>query len=78
MSCFVIDAVDLAQKLIRCASVTPADDGAQQVLKDALAPMGFACRDLPFNDIQNLYARLGTGGPHFCFCGHTDVVPPGD
>jgi succinyl-diaminopimelate desuccinylase len=58
--------------------VTPVDDGAQQVLKDALAPMGFACRDLPFNDIQNLYARLGTGGPHFCFCGHTDVVPPGD
>jgi succinyl-diaminopimelate desuccinylase len=74
----MIDAVDLAQKLIRCASVTPVDDGAQQVLKDALAPMGFACRDLPFNGIQNLYARLGTGGPHFCFCGHTDVVPPGD
>jgi succinyl-diaminopimelate desuccinylase len=74
----VIDALDLARRLIRCASVTPADDGAQQVLKDALAPMGFACRDLPFGDIRNLYARLGGEGPHFCFCGHTDVVPPGD
>ncbi|MEQ1865923.1 MAG: succinyl-diaminopimelate desuccinylase, partial [Micropepsaceae bacterium] len=28
--------------------------------------------------IKNLYARLGTAAPNFCFAGHTDVVPPGD
>ena len=28
--------------------------------------------------MQNLYARLGTGSPHLCFAGHTDVVPAGD
>jgi succinyl-diaminopimelate desuccinylase len=29
-------------------------------------------------DIDNLYARLGTAQPNFCFAGHTDVVPVGD
>ena len=29
-------------------------------------------------DVENLYARLGTGAPHLCFAGHTDVVPVGD
>src|SRR6185436_18093514 len=29
-------------------------------------------------DVQNLYARLGSGSPHLCFAGHTDVVPAGD
>lgn len=73
-----IDPVTLTQDLIRCASITPADEGAQAVLKHALEPLGFACRDLPFGNIQNLLARYGDQGPHLCFCGHTDVVPPGD
>ena len=71
----------LAQALIRCASVTPADDGAQAVLVDALRRLGFAVFSLPFGDgaerTPNLFARLGTGAPHLCFAGHTDVVPPG-
>ena len=29
-------------------------------------------------DVENLYARIGTGAPHLMFAGHTDVVPPGD
>jgi succinyl-diaminopimelate desuccinylase len=29
-------------------------------------------------DVENLYARLGTQAPHLMFAGHTDVVPPGD
>ena len=73
-----IDPVALAQDLIRCASITPADAGAQDVLKGALAPLGFACHDVPFGPVKNLFARLGDSGPHLCFCGHTDVVPPGD
>lgn len=73
-----IDAVKLAQDLIKCPSVTPADEGAQQVLKDALSPSGFVCHDVPFGNIQNVFARYGEGGKHLCFCGHTDVVPVGD
>jgi len=77
-----LDPVSLAQALIRCASVTPADAGAQSVLRAVLEPLGFACTDLPFGEgearIENLYARIGSGAPHFCFAGHTDVVPPGN
>ena len=29
-------------------------------------------------DVQNMYARIGSEGPNFCFAGHTDVVPVGD
>ncbi len=77
------DPVALAQALIRCRSVTPADDGALAVLAAALAPLGFACHHLVFEDpasppVGNLYARLGDGRPQLAFAGHTDVVPPGD
>lgn len=74
----LIDPVALTQALVRCPSVTPADAGAQDVLRDALSILGFDCRDLPFGNIKNLLAHKGTAGPHLCFCGHTDVVPPGD
>jgi succinyl-diaminopimelate desuccinylase len=78
-----VDALELARALIRCPSVTPADEGALAVLEKALGPLGFTCHRLPFSepgtpDVDNLYARLGTSGPNFCFAGHTDVVPVGD
>ena len=77
------DPVALAQALIRCASVTPAEGGALALLENALEPLGFACHRLDFSapdtpDVANLYARLGASGPNFCFAGHTDVVPTGD
>lgn len=77
------DLVGLAQALIRCPSVTPRDAGAQDVLAGALERLGFACHRLRFaapgsEPVDNLYARLGTGRPNFCFAGHSDVVPVGD
>ena len=79
----VIDALDLARALIRCPSVTPEDGGSQETLARALESLGFACHHMTFKapgtpDVKNLYARLGTGSPNFCFAGHTDVVPVGD
>ncbi len=73
-----IDAVELAQALVRRPSVTPADVGAMSVVEDALRSLGFACRRMRFGEIENLYARRGTEGPNLCFAGHTDVVPVGD
>ncbi len=70
-------ATALAQELIRCASVTPADVGAQGVLAAHLERLQFAVHRLRFGETENLFARWGTGAPHFCFAGHTDVVPPG-
>ena len=71
------DPLPLAQALIRCPSVTPADAGAQAVLAEALERLGFTVTRLRFGEIDNLFARRGSDGPHVCFAGHTDVVPPG-
>lgn len=76
------DPLPLARALIQRRSVTPADDGALDVLQGALRALGFRCRRMPFSrpgtpDVDNLYARRGEAGPHLCFAGHTDVVPAG-
>lgn len=74
------DAVDLTARLIRCASVTPADGGAIPLLAEVLAAAGFDCRRVDRGGIANLYARWGKAGANkaFGFNGHTDVVPVGD
>ncbi|MGP9814446.1 succinyl-diaminopimelate desuccinylase [Rhodopseudomonas sp. NSM] len=76
-------ALEIAQALLRCPSVTPADAGALGVLEALLKDAGFATHRVTFSepgtaDIDNLYARIGDAAPHLCFAGHTDVVPPGD
>ena len=70
------DPVELAQALIRCRSVTPVEGGALTLLESVLQPAGFTCHRLTMTepgtpDVQNLYARIGTGAPHLCFAGHT-------
>jgi succinyl-diaminopimelate desuccinylase len=77
------DALSIARDLLRCPSVTPADAGALGVLETVLQHAGFDVHRVTFSepgaaDIDNLYARIGTGAPHIAFAGHTDVVPPGD
>lgn len=77
------DALSIARDLLRCPSVTPADAGALGVLERLLGAAGFEVHRVTFTepgaaDIDNLYARIGTGAPHITFAGHTDVVPAGD
>ncbi len=79
----VIDPLEFAQALIRCPSVTPNEGGALDLLQQRLAKLGFVCHRVPFTEngtptVDNLYARIGTAQPNFCFAGHTDVVPVGD
>lgn len=73
----MIDPVELTRDLIRRPSVTPLDEGAMDVLQARLEAMGFDCRRMAFEGIENLYARRGTQRPNLCFAGHTDVVPVG-
>jgi len=79
----MIDALSIAQQLVRCPSVTPADAGALGVLENLLKAAGFEVHRVTFGepgtaDIDNLFARIGSDAPHLTFAGHTDVVPPGD
>jgi len=77
------DAATLTRALVQVPSVTPDAGAALDLVQGWLEPRGFACRRLVFEadgtpDVDNLFARIGTGSPHFCFAGHLDVVPPGD
>jgi succinyl-diaminopimelate desuccinylase len=78
-----IDPVDLAARLIACPSVTPATGAVFDALEEALQGIGFTVHRFlsgaaPDGPVENLYASRGSGGPHFGFAGHLDVVPPGE
>jgi len=72
-----MDPGALTRDLVRCASVTPADGGAQAVLINVLEQAGFTITRLRFGEIENFFAERRAPGAHLCFAGHTDVVPPG-
>jgi len=69
--------LDLTQELIARPSVTPADEGCQQILANRLSALGFQLERLRYGSVDNLWARRGRGAPVLCFAGHTDVVPTG-
>jgi len=77
------DPLAIARDLLRCRSVTPDEGGALKFLEGTLKAAGFTVHRMTFrepgaDDVENLYARIGTASPHLMFAGHTDVVPPGD
>ena len=69
--------LELACELIRRASVTPLDEGCQQLMMARLAACGFAVEPMNIEDVENFWAHRGGEGPVLCFAGHTDVVPTG-
>jgi succinyl-diaminopimelate desuccinylase len=69
--------LELACELIKRRSVTPADEGCQQLMIERLEAIGFCVVRLPFGDVDNFWAVRGESGPTLCFAGHTDVVPTG-
>jgi len=78
-----IDPIALAKALINCPSVTPARGEVFDVLEAALTPLGFTCHrwvmgEPPDGPTENMVAIRGSGGPHFGFAGHLDVVPAGE
>jgi succinyl-diaminopimelate desuccinylase len=77
------DPLAIARDLLRCPSVTPAEGGALSFIEKTLKAAGFTMHRMTFSepgtdDVENLYARIGTEAPNLVFAGHTDVVPPGD
>src|SRR5579872_4456984 len=69
--------LELTRDLMARRSVTPADEGCQELMMRRLAAAGFQIEPLRFGSVENFWARRGSGGPLFCFAGHTDVVPTG-
>jgi succinyl-diaminopimelate desuccinylase len=69
--------LQLTQALISRQSVSPTDGGCQTLMIERLAAAGFTVESLRFGAVDNFWAKRGSGGPVFCFAGHTDVVPSG-
>jgi len=69
--------LELTQDLLARRSVTPADEGCQEVMARRLRAAGFRVEPLRYGNVENLWARRGGEPPVFCFAGHTDVVPSG-
>ena len=75
--------LQLAKELIKFPSITPIDAGIMKFLEKKLKKLGFKTKILEFKEknskpVKNLYARIGTKVPNFCYAGHLDVVPPGN
>ena len=79
----IFNEVKLAKELIKFPSVTPVDAGVMNFLEKKLKKLGFKTKIIEFKEknfqpVKNLYARIGTKSPNFCYAGHLDVVPPGN
>lgn len=72
------DSLQLLEALVQRPSVTPDDQGCQRLIGERLEASGFTLEHMRFDDVDNLWARLGDEGPVFAFAGHTDVVPTGN
>jgi len=76
-------SAQILRDLIQCPSITPQEGGALTYLQKRSEALGFRAERIIFSDdntpdVDNLYSRLGTNGPHLMFAGHTDVVPIGN
>ncbi len=72
-----LNTVDLFLKLLSFPSITPDDAGSLQFIREYLSD--FEAIEIDREEVKNLflYKKFGEG-PHLCFAGHVDVVPPGD
>ena len=77
-----LNELKLAKELIKFPSISPVDAGVMGFLEKQLKKLRFKTKILEFKEkgfkpVKNLYARIGTREPNFCYAGHLDVVPPG-
>lgn len=73
----ICPVIELAQQLIKRPSLSPHDEGCQQLMIDRLKAIGFTVETMDFADTKNFWAWRGEGQT-LAFAGHTDVVPTGD
>ncbi|PVZ83886.1 succinyl-diaminopimelate desuccinylase [Serratia sp. S1B] len=73
----ICPVIELAQQLIKRRSLSPHDEGCQEIMISRLKAIGFTIEPMNFGDTQNFWAWRGQGTT-LAFAGHTDVVPCGD
>ncbi|MFQ5760436.1 MAG: succinyl-diaminopimelate desuccinylase, partial [Acidiferrobacterales bacterium] len=68
---------ELTMALMARPSMTPNDEGCQDLMVERLGPLGFEIERLRFGEVDNFWAQHGQTAPLVVFAGHTDVVPAG-
>jgi len=72
-----LETIELFMKLLSYPSVTPEDCGALSYIRDYLDD--FEAEWINRVNVKNIFLHKRFGdGPHLCFAGHIDVVPPGE
>ena len=69
--------IELLQNLVQIKSISPKDMGCFDLIEKELQDLSFKIERINYQNVENLYATIGTSGKLFCFLGHTDVVPTG-
>lgn len=70
--------LDLSVALMQIESISPQDNGCQQLIRKRLKNIGFDIEDMSRNGVTNTWATMGqSSGPTLVLAGHTDVVPSG-
>ena len=69
--------IELLQSLIKIKSLSPKDMGCFDLIEKELSELNFNIKRINYQNVENLYASVGSSGKLFCFLGHTDVVPSG-
>ena len=72
------DLISLTQALLRCPSITPNEAGTLAIITEFCQQLGMTTKRYDFHDTSNLFATIGPSSPNLLFCGHVDVVPPGE
>ena len=71
--------IDLSRQLIMQASVTPSPCATLDIISEFCQPLGLYCKRYDHEDTANLFiSTQQTQHVDLLFCGHVDVVPPGD
>ena len=53
------EVLELTKELIKRESITPLDEGCQDLVATRLKKLGFAIKHLPFGEVSNLWATYG-------------------
>ena len=69
--------LELTHDLIARASVTPADEGCQELMASRLSHDRISGRAPALWERRQPVGAARRGAPLLCFAGHTDVVPTG-
>jgi len=61
------NSLEFLKLLIKKKSITPEDDGCQDLIESFLKPLGFNRRVMNFNNVQNSIYSNTTSGKSICF-----------